>query len=239
MTTMYDFLLREMANQMAAHIDSLIEDGSLTRQRSNVVISHSADLLSTLARMEAPRHTYHNMLLSTDLVSSIATALGAVRWGQVVADMKGHQPERLSRPECRHYHGLQHTNRDEGALFARLRLAEAATLPEALLFAMHVSLRASCGGFFQSFHEPDLLPQLSGEGGRTNIWAVLSRALTALLEAHPEGLGSTAPPNAAYMADDILHVEATHLTMAPSVNAGNTELPVVPNDLPCFWGHCI
>ena len=160
--------LTELANQMAAHVNFLIEDGSLTRQRSNVALSRGPELLSCLARMDAPRHTYHSMLLSTKLVASIATALGAVNWQQVVTDMQGYQPERrLSRPASRIYCGTRQTDKDAAERFVRLRLDEAATLPEALLFALHVCLRASCGGFFQSFHEPNLLPQLSG--GSTDI----------------------------------------------------------------------
>ena len=205
-TPFRDYLV-DLAKQSTTHVHALLDDGLSGGDCCNVAHMWHPELYACLARMDGPRHIYHSTLGSTRLVASLAAALTPVDWVQLVRNMScGYQPKSLSRPPARAYLDPQPADKDEMERFVMLRMGEAATVPEVLLFALHVCLRASCGGFFQPFEEPDLLPQLYG-GGKTTIWAVFSNALTALLEAHPEGF-SAASPNAAYMADDILHVEA-------------------------------
>ena len=135
---MHGPLLTELVHQTAAHVHSLVEDGILTRQHRTLALRRGPDLFACLARMDAPRRMYHNMLVSTDLVASIVTALGAVRnWRQVVVtDMQGYQPQNLRRPASRVFSGRK--DKDAMERFVRLRLDEAATLPRPC------SLRCTC-----------------------------------------------------------------------------------------------
>ena len=199
-------LLKHSAHQSSSHINDLYEAGFFAKKggkRTNVAINQGATLCRYLASMHAPRLTSQSVVASTHLLTALLAALGAVDWKRVVADMHGYQPKRLSRAAARAYVDVEPEKMDEVDAFVSLRLDEAANLPEVLLFMLHLSLRASCSGFFRPFQEPDLLPHLAGTD--TNIWAVYADALTALLEAHPLGFTASSP-NAAYMADDILHV---------------------------------
>ena len=207
-------LLKHCALGASSHVYDLHEAGTVAkaggRRSSDVAIKQGPDLCRYLASMHARRLTCQSVVASTRLVAALLAALGTVDWKRVVADMhgSGYQPKRLTRQAARAYVDPKtEENMKEVDSFVSMRLDEAANLPEVLLFMLHLSLRASCGGFFRPFQEPYLLPHLLGAD--TNIWLVYTKALTALLEAHPGGFTASSP-NAAYIADDILHVELHH-----------------------------
>ena len=208
----YENFLKNFACRTSSHVFSLYEAGGTVAKL--VALNQGPDLCGCLARMDGPRETYQRVVASSYLLTALRAALGTVDWKQVVTDMHGYHPKRLRRPAARAYVDPEPEDIDEVDDFVSLRLNEAANLPEVLLYMLHLSLRASCSGFFQPFQEPDLLPYLAGTD--TNLWAVYTEALTALLEAHPGGLTASSP-NAAYMADDILHVRGPtrtrHATM--------------------------